>query len=215
MSEEGNDIRAAFVRQRRNLMAISMVLIVAQIPESLRIGITELYVHPPFTIGMVLWMVWGYWFWRYYTCFHDLGEKYFLRKYRERLDVIGTPIILRKLKRNLIQYAAVDAEIKQKDPNGICQLKIAQSSYGHKGPAASRLSLKLSLYLEDPDKTLTSGTLTERPEITISGVTFFFTATRAWVYVIFRTTLFNEYQLPFLFAALAGTYGLYRNLCAS
>ena len=71
----GDEIRDIFVRQRRNLMAMSLVLVVADIENDVHLGPTKVFVHAPFTIKMVLWIVWAYWLWRYYTSFHELGEK--------------------------------------------------------------------------------------------------------------------------------------------
>src|SRR6266849_7639771 len=94
MDDETQDI---FVRQRRNLMAMSLVLLVADIHNDIHLGSVTVSVHAPFTITMVLWLVWAYWLWRYYTSFHDLGERGFLRAYQERLQILGHGICIRRI----------------------------------------------------------------------------------------------------------------------
>src|SRR6266516_3672268 len=128
MSDENRDI---FVRQRRNLMAMSLVLLVADVHNDIHLGPVIFLVHAPFTITTVLWLVWFYWLWRYYTSFHDIGERGFLRKYRERLQILGQHICISRIIRgDRAAFEAIHATFQQMNPNGTKQLMVFNSSYG-------------------------------------------------------------------------------------
>src|SRR5688572_19576793 len=79
----GSEDLDMFSRQRRNLMALSLFLIVAKLPTSwsqaapLGATLGKVGLDDPFTIGFVLWLVWGCWLWRYYTYFNAQPEGVF------------------------------------------------------------------------------------------------------------------------------------------
>ena len=192
-------------------MAMSLVLLVADVQNDIHLGAVVFFVHAPFTITMVLWIVWGYWLWRYYTSFHDIGEKGFMPKYRERLQRLVERIGVRRIiQGDREQYKEIHEKLLQQNPNGTRNLMVFLSNYAAGSPSASHLSLNLSLGLKDPDGILATEALNP-PEyaVTVDGIQFFFIAARAWVYVIFRTTLFSEYLLPFFFAFAVAGYGVY------
>jgi len=204
-----DEIRDVFVRQRRNLMAMSLVLLVADVQNDIHLGAVIFYVHAPFTIAMVLWIVWSYWLWRYYTSFHDLGEKGFLRAYRERLQNLGHRICIKRTKRgDRAEFEAIHAKFRGMNPNGTKELMVFNSSYRAGRPSLWCLSLTVNLGLKDLDGILALQEIGPA-QLTVEGVEFLFTATRAWAYVIFRTTLFTEYLLPFFVAFMTASYAVY------
>ncbi len=207
MSDESRNI---FVRQRRNLLAMSLVLLVADIQNDIHLGPVVLLVHAPFTIAMVLWVVWAYWLWRYYTSFHDIGEKGFLRTYRERLQILGHRICIRRIIRgDRTEFEAIHVKFREMNSNGTRQLMVFNSSYARGRPSPWHLSLNVNLGLKDSDGILALEEIGPAQNVTVEGVEFLFTAARAWAYVIFRTTLFTEYLLPFFFAFATASYAVY------
>jgi hypothetical protein len=195
-------------------MAMSLVLLVADIQNDVHLGPVIFFVHAPFTITMVLWIVWAYWLWRYYTSFHDIGEKGFLRTYRERLQILGHRICIKRIIRGYrAEFAAIHAKFREMNLNGTRQLMVFNSSYARGGPSPWHLSLNVNLGLKDLDGILALEGIGPAQNVTVEGVEFLFTAARAWCYVIFRTTLFTEYLLPFLFAFAVALYAVY--VCAS
>src|SRR6266566_1332239 len=166
-------------------MAISIVLIVAEVPDSLRIGFTDLHSHPPFTIGMVLWIVWGYWLWRYYTAFHERPDKDFLTRHGTREHELIKCIAIKRFKRDPVLRKELDSRLSQ---IGTKKWQCVQV-YG----ALKLTALRLGLvgYTENGTKDIDW-----RPEITVEGWPRTLAKYRAWVYVLFRTSLFSEYVVP-------------------
>lgn len=84
-----DDIRAGFIRQRRNLIAISLVLLFAQVAgitlEQVNLFGTEFRIANPTAVDIALWIAWFYWLWRYYVYYRDLGDKGFQSAQYERL----------------------------------------------------------------------------------------------------------------------------------
>src|SRR5690242_18297382 len=151
----GDETRDIFVRQRRNLMAMSLVLLVADIHNDIHLGPATVFVHPPFTISTVLWAVWAYWLWRYYTSFHDLGEKGFLRQYQQRLQFLVERIGIRWMQRGgRPEFAEIHKKLQNMDPKGTRKVIVFLSHYGRGTPSAWHSTLMLRVGLQDPDSIL-------------------------------------------------------------
>lgn len=210
-----DEIASIFVRQRRNLMLMNLILVVADVSNNIHIGPASLHVHAPFTITTVLWGVWSYWVWRYYTSFHQLGDKGFLNTYRRRLVSLCQRIAIKMILADQDQYRILHNHLRDIDPNNKKRLKANNVSYGVGTPFWSRMSLVLPLILVDPTGKEAMTDVGWKPEVTVEGIRFFWAAFRAWGYVIIRTTLFSEYLLPFLLAGLTAAYGIYKYLHVS
>jgi len=191
-------------------MAMSLVLLVADIHNDIHLGAVTVSVHAPFTITTVLWLVWAYWLWRYYTSFHDLGEKGFLRTYRERLQILSHRIGVGRITRgDRADFAAIHAKFREMNSSGTREPMVFNSSYARGKPSLWRLSLNVNFGLKDRDGILAVENLAAEQNVIVEGAEFLFAAARAWVYVIFRTTLFTEYLLPFFFAFAVVLYTVY------
>lgn len=206
MSGEGNDSRTMFIRQRRNLMALSLVLLATDIPETLPVSTSlTLHVHAPFTIVILLWMVWGYWLWRYYTSFHDLRDMGFKQQHFSRLQFLLAKIAVRTLKNDPEMKKALDAQLMNSNAT---EWKHTET-YGGSKPTS--LQLGISVHDDSGWSPLhpVDGYVW-RPEITIEGHPRTIAKYRAWAYVLFRTSLFSEYIVPFLLAFVTLVYGICR-----
>ncbi len=205
MSEEGNDIRALFIRQRRNLMALSLVLLVADIPETLPVSTSmTLHVHPPFTIGLVLWIVWVYWLWRYYTSFHDLRDKGFRQQHFSRFQHLLMKIAVQKFKKDPEMKKELDAQLQK--------MNATEWRCGDTYGSSKQTSLRFGIdaYTETGWSAIVVGDSPWRPEIAVEGRPRTRAKYRAWGYVLFRTSLFSEYIFPFVFAIATALYGICR-----
>jgi hypothetical protein len=209
-----DEIRDIFTRQRRNLMAMSLVLLVADVSNDIHVGPASLYVHAPFTIMMVLWMVWGYWLWRYYTSFHELDvTKGIFITHRNRLNIYIERLAAKMLERDPTLSKMLRDNLNTFD--GKRGWYIVSSSYGRKTPSTKEWSLVLNILVTDPNEMLPAESMQWHPEVTIDGFPFYVAKVRAWGYMVFRTTVFSEYFLPFLFAVVVGLYGIYKYFCVS
>src|SRR3989344_6515275 len=87
-----DQIRISFVRQRRNLIAISLVLFFVQFGEvtirDIKLVETTLLINHPAAVNWALWVAFFYWFYRYYVYFRDAGDKGFRETHRSRLAVL-------------------------------------------------------------------------------------------------------------------------------
>jgi hypothetical protein len=207
VSDEPTDI---FVRQRRNLMAMSLVLLVADVQNDIHMGPVALHVHAPFTITLILWVVWSYWLWRYYTSFHDLGDKGFRNKYRQRLQVLVEQIGVKRIcQGDRAEFKEIHANFQKTNSSGTRTPIAFNSSYAKYKRTPWRIVLAINFGVKDLDGILGVEELKPTQNVVVDGIQFLFAAARAWAYVIFRTTLFSEYILPFAFAAVTLAYGLY------
>ena len=89
MNSADDDTQQGFLRQRRNLFVVSIVLAVVQltgatIGESFTVlGIT-INLESPFFVAYVLWCLWLYWFYRYYVYHRELMPLGFLNAIEAR-----------------------------------------------------------------------------------------------------------------------------------
>lgn len=223
----GDDsIRNSFFRQRRNLMAISLVLLVADLPDKLHTTIADLTVHTPFTISMVLWIVWGYWLYRYYVYFRDIGEKGFSDKQGTRMMVLVERWAKRKFDNDSTwrdeRIKNVLEMLNKSDPNSSKRITTDLQSPHEwkigKYPETCPLGVwnfhgipvqvTLKLFVERVSK--------ERmiqhqghDQVTIEGLEAMKLNSRAFMHVLIHTRIFSEYYLPFLIALTPVAYFVY------
>jgi len=91
MSEKNtSEIRDAFIRQRRNLMLISVALLLVIgagfRPEKINILGNTITVDNPDYIIYGIWMLWSYWFIRYIQHYNDLKDTEWRQRYSEELN---------------------------------------------------------------------------------------------------------------------------------
>lgn len=202
-----NPIREGFIRQRRNLMIISLVLLFAETAEltinKLNIFGNELLIAHPATITTALWIAYFYWLWRYSTYLHDLGDTQLIPTYRQRRFDLIKQIGYKQLRSDttvMEPLIAKNIEIAKEPTLGEARVQEL---------APNRFSLNFPIYGRvPPDEGWAEVHKIDRYPIN-APIAVFLTHVRAWIYVIFRTRLFSEYALPYFVAALPLIYGTY------
>lgn len=228
---ENGPILNGFVRQRRNLIVISLVALFAETSEltvnKLNVFGNELVIHNPVTVSIAFGVALFYWLYRYYVYFHDLGDKGFRDEHRARLTVL--------VRRWAKEKFNTDHAWKEKIIRNVHDL-VAKHQ-----PSSERLDLDLKYphewkLSEEPD-TMSVGVphfqkvqtqlllrlfvrrdneadLLIRHEgrdlVTIEGFEAMKLNFKAGVHVLVHTRIFSEYYLPFIIALIPIGYYLYR-----
>lgn len=205
---EKEQIAQGFIRQRRNLLIISLVLTFAQAANltltKLNLFGNEVNIGSPFAIFYALWVGWLYWLWRFYTYSNSIGEKQILTVYQGHTR---TWVGLAK-QRQVLRDKALRAKF---DAQG---MRIFRASV-HSVKRLSRFSYEVALdvYTQEkqplqdaaPKKDAVRHTDTVNSVFSLSWARF-----RAWRHVIFSKPEFSEYVLPYLVAAVPVLYLLCR-----
>jgi hypothetical protein len=89
MMAADNHIREMFIRQRRNLMGISIILLFVTLSglkvNKVNILGNELIITNPFIVTLALWIAFIYWYWRYTTYRIETGAPNFRHHYEPLL----------------------------------------------------------------------------------------------------------------------------------
>ena len=186
--------REAFTRQRRNLFAISFVLLFAETSEltlsKLNVFGNELKIHDPVVVNYALWIAWAYWLLRYLQYLgHVKGLSEIWDTYSNHRD--GW---VRELVR---QRATPECE----SPENYYFKEISARSFWR-----WRILHGEGRQIEGPPRTHIQE---DRTTILKFG-DLLMPRLRAWTFVIFGTRSATEYVLPFLVALVPGVYWIYR-----
>lgn len=189
--------RDAYIRQRRNLFIISLVLLFVETSNltlpKLNVFGNELLIKDPIAVNYALWWAWFYWLVRYLQYLgHVRGLSELWDVYSGRLD---------SWVRELVRRRAI---LKCQSPESYYFKDITSKSFGlwcvlHgenipvEGPPRSHRE-------EDRTTILNFGDLL-LPRI------------RAWIFVIFGTRSATEYVLPIIVALAPGVYWAYQWIC--
>lgn len=203
MSEEA-DIKQHFIKQRRNLIVISLLVLFAELlgiqVEKINFFGIESKLNNPHLIKPILWVALIYWFIRYTQYLHDLGERGFKKEFFKKMDAI----IARKAFKKKIN----SDEFKKKLSvgNDMKERKFSLVSYYD-------VRRKLKLYglvlrIAHHDYYGSGSTYDERETITETKE-FILPAIRSIVYVILSTRLFTEYVLPYIIFLCPVVYKIY------
>ena len=200
-----SQLRDAFTRQRRNLMAVSLILLFIEVadvaisPKGTLFGI-PITIGNPVAVTWALWIGFAYWLWRYSVYFHDLGDRGFLKAYRHRLEYLVHRIARRRVKD--------DSRIKEELAERGLQLKkvLGAGTMDELTPWRHRVRVTFV------------GSITDQPErpvqsdiiYTVDDVGSMLLANlRAWMHVVLIKHFFSEYLLPFVVAAVPILYKVY------
>lgn len=227
MAEEDSDsIRNGFIRQRRNLIVISLVLLFAETSElsinKLNVFGNELLIRNPVIVTAALWIAYIYWLWRYYVYFHDLGDKGFGNKLRTRLSGLVDQWSKKKFDmdstwRQEIVKEARDQLTKAQAGNTNLQ-NVLNSPHDWRltdaGPIGKRIfreipvQARLGLFVtRNGNQSIEHQTYWQ---FVIDGLDAIVLITRAGLYVLARTRILSEYFLPYLIASTPLLYDIYR-----
>lgn len=227
MTEEDSDlIRNGFIRQRRNLIVISLVLLFAETSElsinKLNVFGNELLIRSPFIVTVALWITYFYWLWRYYVYFHDLGDKGFGNKFGTRLSVLVDQWSKKKFDmdstwRQGIVKEARDQLTKAQAGNTNLQ-NVLNSPHDWRltdaGPTGKRIFREISVQARLGLFVMRNGNqLMEHQaywRFVVDGLDAIVLNTRASLYVLAHTRILSEYFLPYLIASAPLLYDIYR-----
>ena len=200
-----DDIRQGFIRQRRGLFIITIVLFVIDIADVNVSAIkkipllgTGVQVGNPDALYYALWVAWGYWFWRYFQYFKKIGDKGFRSTYFGNLNRLISKRAIRETKetkeyKDLQDDVNINSLIKMRDP----QVRRQMSS-------GFRVKLKgLSVKKGDMERDDHETSVQEEiafPDRVYSPEDLRWLRVRAWLRVGVESHLFSEYLLPFIVA---------------
>ncbi len=200
-----SQLRDAFTRQRRNLMAVSLILLFIEVAD-MAISPTGTLFGIPITIGnpvamtYALWIGFWYWLWRYSVYFHDLGDKGFVRAYDIRMNGLVHLIARRRVKD--------DSRTKEELAERGLQLKkaLGAGTMDDLTPWRHRVRVTFVASVTDqPERSVQSEiiyTVDDLGSMLLANL-------RAWMHVISIRHLFSEYVLPFVVAAVPILYNAY------
>lgn len=107
MADDSDTIRNGFVRQRRTLIGTSVALFLYEklgiVIDSINILGNTAHITDPSSVAALLWVAWGYFLWRYYQYFRDLGNKGFHNAYHGKLSSIAGPRARKQFERWLLR----------------------------------------------------------------------------------------------------------------
>ncbi|SRR5258708_1412931 len=195
-------IREAFIRQRRNLMIVSLVLLFTEVAgvtiTEVNVFGTKLTVSNPAAVNYALWGGYFYWLWRYYVYFHDLDDKGFLAAYWGRMSERVAQLAFRQLLQNAQFIERAHGRKAVLGKPAACSF---QSSF--------RFVANIIVFFTEADQT----NIRPVPEVVnfndievTARVPLLISHARAWMYVLTRTHLPSEYLLPYLVAAAPVVY---------
>jgi len=198
-----------FVRQRRNLMIVSLVLLFSEATdlkvEKISAFGTELLVGQPQAVTMALWIAAIYWLIRFYQ-YSNAGYKGVLNNavqhHVEKYEVCE-PVALKRLLHEEPNLLDPISGIKATSTFECIQFGIHNSK-----PNYFEVLLGLKKVATDG-----TGGIDQRldPKIVrIDGTDLFWLRVRAWIHLILHTTLFTELVLPYIVFALPVLYVGYK-----
>ena len=193
MSEENQD---SFVRQRRNLIAVSIVLFVAQlydvtIPKINLLG-NEFILQLPYHVASILWVPGIYWFIRYLQVLNDRGNLGFIDSVRLRLMEPLRNMGLQKYIANQVKEGGLTIQELKQRKYSITHAEGPYPAYG-----GFRVDLKIGWTWQREDGA-TASQMMEPVQIDLPHSEIRYAEAKAWLEVLLYTTKFSEYVLPVL-----------------
>jgi hypothetical protein len=204
------DISAGFVRQRRNLIVISLVLLFAQLADlavsELDVFGTKIKIGSPVAVDFALWLAWSYWLVRYYVYLHDLPI--------EDLQRHQFTFLQRKLNRDIDKLLFNRLRETHKLDCSKSEFRPSLRTR-HVGPFEAGWRIRLTGVDAQcvRKRGNSSSTQVGDYEIFITGRELVGYERRAKVEAYLKTRWFTEYILPFVIAGLPFLYGLILLVC--
>lgn len=200
-----DDIREGFVRQRRALIAVSLLLLFMDIAQlritKLNLLGNEVLLGQPDAIYLAMWVAFFYWLARYYQYFQDLGDKGFMKAHNIRLNQLVPQAALKQALKEQPALLITPPDIKGKTEVMIEKADVwAEGTHWKVQLTVRQLTIQGEASTED---------YFEAEEVTVKGLSLLLLKGRAWIHVAIHTRLFTEYLLPFVIALLPIVYGLY------
>lgn len=217
MSGEDDDVRAGFVRQRRNLILISLVLLFAQIHQitftTISVFGTTLDLVRPLDPRPYLWVAFGYLLYRYHVYFYDIGNKGFGDKQKKRLGRLANFYAKKRfdtdptLREGL--HLGLQDKLRMKQAENQTQQVVHPAleewQFREAGvigrPEFRHITVQAQFMTYSGVGENKSWDYDTRENIEVEGRTAMSLNIRAGLYVLTHTRIFSEYFAPYLIAA--------------
>lgn len=230
MSEEGDDVRTGFVRQRRNLILISLVLLLAQIHQitfaTINLFGTTLNLTPTLDPQPYLWVAFGYLLYRYHVYFYDIGEKGFGNKQKKRLGRLANFYAKKRfdtdpsLREGLHLGLQDKLHMKQAEnqTQQVARPALEDWQFREAGvigrPEFRHITVQAQFMTYSGVGENKSWDYDTRENIEVEGRTAMSLNIRAGLYVLTHTRILSEYFVPYLISAFPLAYWLWKNTFA-
>jgi hypothetical protein len=195
MSDE-QDSSTNFLRQRRDLFVISAILLlipVAEIQTADHITIpfigVSLSVGKPEVITLSLWILWIYWYLRYFQAYLSLNKNYFYEKYISAISGYLYPIFAELAEQSKAKVIRNNEHFSKKGAS--CNYSFIKQEYFL---LKSVYTCEYSGY--DPS---TSADEKVQKVIAFSGLKYIFIKIKALLKCCFANIEATEYMFPFVF----------------
>jgi hypothetical protein len=220
MPDEDDETQRSFLRQRRNLFLISLVLATIQltgatIGKELTLLGLKISLEDPGVLFYVLWGLWVYWVYRYYVYHRELMPLGFRDAIEARRIVELKNLARQRAAREIEDDQTSDED--EKLPPGKFTFREAADApdyeYGKttcellSGGAAYKLAASLAVHFESVSKgsdykSFDSGPETREYTWTRSSPEVKKASRRAWRWVLSNTHYLTEYGTPYLVASV-------------
>lgn len=204
-----NKQNEGFVRQRRNLMIVSLVLLFSEVTDltvkKINVFGTELLIERPQAVTFVLWIAAIYWLIRYfqYSRVEYKGAlENTVRHYVQKSDV-SWPTAQKRLLKNEPDLLAPFQGIET-----VPRLECRQFSIKAYHP--SHFDVQVHLTKTSGDALNSVATTIGDREVRVDGFDLIWLRVRAWIHLIIFTTLFTELVMPYFVFATPVLYGCYK-----
>jgi hypothetical protein len=206
MAAQGSE---GFVRQRRNLMLSSLILLFSEVTEltveKLTLFGTELLIGKPQAVTMALWIATLYWALRYYQYSRAEYRGVLRQTVREHIHRICGPTAL-------TQFLRENSELLAPDEGTDIRPRVSISQYYVVGahPKSLEVGLELDRTVSKQDSTHHQRLVDRRVEL--RGFNLMKLRIRGLTHSILHTTVFTELMLPYVVFCLPILYASYQGL---
>ncbi len=194
-------IRQGFIRQRRNIIIISLVVLLAEISDiqinKINIFGNEVLINNPNILHLFLWIALFYWLIRYYQYFRDIPDKGFKATFNGKLEQYAQDIAFNKTI-TFYNNKTENDETNQKKAYPRQFDIYRKSNKGFEGKVD---------YLIGTDPY--SGGSIEELKVNITFKELIIPKIRSASNLILHTHLLTEYILPFIIVAIPIIYKLH------
>ena len=207
MSEKENE---GFVRQRRNLMVVSLVLLFSEATElkfeKINVFGTELLVNQPYAVNAALWFAAIYWLWRFYQysrLAYEGSLQRVIQDYIFKFDVLW-PVIQKELHKSDPKLIEPIEDLMETP-----MLECTQYGSLQYMPKYVEAEVSISKVVNTKQRMASQGIGSRK--VRVKGSELFRLRVRSWINLIVHTTLFTELLLPYFVFSLPVLYIIYKN----
>jgi hypothetical protein len=204
-----DEVAVGFRRQRRNLLAISLVLLAFEstgaVIDTLTVFGNTIHLGRPLSLELPLWLGWAYWLVRYYQYFRDIGDKGFALNFNGRLQLYGGRIAVSRFLETF-RFPDLDQFVRPSKPiTDFKRTDVVGYPIG-----AWEFDLHGSVTVLDRGSSKASTQMVQGVRVFVPLRALFVARVRAFLWVCIHTRLMTEYGLPFAIAFLPVLMGAVR-----